>query len=161
MISMKEMTDRSSSKRIQLMIGEKEIDIINTKMIKRRRLRIRIRIRPDIDLIREKTAPWIGIKITTEKMVVIIKTESEKEAESLIEKIGKNVMLKLEEEDKMHVMILRRRTSLQKIMSRRNKKAIDQIRKADKFRMLIPMIIQTKNNTTYHFQNNLQKKENS
>jgi len=115
-ISKKEMIDRSSSKRNNLMIGEKEIDIINTKMIKRRRLRIRIRIRPEIDLIREKTAPWIEIKITTEMVVVTIKIGSEKEAESLIEKIGKNVMLKLEEEHKMHVMITKRRTSLQKTM---------------------------------------------
>ena len=95
------------------MIGEKEIGMANTKMTRSRKLRIRIL--PKVDLIREKTAPWIETKTTTEKMAVTTKISSGREAENTKEKTGRSEMLKPEEEGKMHVMIIKKRTSPQKI----------------------------------------------
>lgn len=96
-----------------------EIVMVNTKMIERKM--VRIRVLPRIDLTREKTAPKNGTKTIIEMAVEITKTSSEREVENMKEKTEKSEMLKLEEEVKTHVMIIRRRTSLQKIMDKRNK----------------------------------------
>lgn len=115
-IMTKEMTDHSRKCSLPMI---EEIDIINTRMIRRRM--VRIKTLPRIDLTREKTAPKNETKTITEIVAAITKTSSGREVESMKEKTGKSEMLNLEEECKTYVRIIKRRTSPQKTMDLRNK----------------------------------------